>query len=141
MEEQAGSSSAACTQPPALNAYALQLQVLDDYRAFAATTIQRFYRGWAVRARRARQVRTAAGAHAAVLARLAVCCHYTHHAPCLRPAMRLQAAAQQAADAARARASAEAERRYWAARTIQDGWRRTRNRPVYEHLRQLIRMW
>ncbi|KAF6254812.1 hypothetical protein COO60DRAFT_1703123 [Scenedesmus sp. NREL 46B-D3] len=38
-----------------LDAYAVELQALEDYRSFSATTIQRYYRGWLCRARAARQ--------------------------------------------------------------------------------------
>jgi hypothetical protein len=37
-------------------AFELELQAIEDYRRFAACTIQRYYRGWIVRLHRARQV-------------------------------------------------------------------------------------
>jgi hypothetical protein len=64
----AGSASMAsrCVLPPAEEApsdkYELQLMIITDYRRFAATTIQRFYRGWRVRASLRRQVSSLRGA-------------------------------------------------------------------------------
>ncbi|WIA22348.1 hypothetical protein OEZ85_004660 [Tetradesmus obliquus] len=48
-----------CSSPRlALDSYAVELQALEDYRNFSATTIQRYYRGWICRAKAARQKNT-----------------------------------------------------------------------------------
>lgn len=36
--------------------FEVELQAIEDYRRFAALTIQRYYRGWIVRLHRARKV-------------------------------------------------------------------------------------
>jgi hypothetical protein len=38
-------------------AFEVELQAIEDYRRFAALTIQRYYRGWIVRLHKSRQVR------------------------------------------------------------------------------------
>lgn len=69
-------SSSSTAAADASSYHCMERQVLDDYRDFAARTIQRFYRGWAVRVRRARddaartRAAAAAAAHQAAAARL-----------------------------------------------------------------------
>jgi hypothetical protein len=46
-----------CSPRLAVDSYAVELQALEDYRNFSATTIQRCYRGWICRAKAERQVR------------------------------------------------------------------------------------
>lgn len=38
-------------------AFEVELQAIEDYRRFAALTIQRYYRGWIVRLQKSRKVR------------------------------------------------------------------------------------
>ncbi|KAF8057667.1 hypothetical protein HT031_006016 [Scenedesmus sp. PABB004] len=56
----AGGGAAAAAGPD----YARELAALEDYRAFAATTVQRFWRGWVVRARARAQAAAATAAAA-----------------------------------------------------------------------------
>jgi len=52
--------AAAAPAPLDEDAYAIELKALEDYRKFACLTIQRFWRGFAVRAGLRREVRLCA---------------------------------------------------------------------------------
>lgn len=47
----------AATQVTTQQHAAISIKCLEDYRRFAALTIQRYYRGWIVRLHKSRQVR------------------------------------------------------------------------------------
>lgn len=120
----------------------VELQAIEDYRRFAALTIQRYTRGWLVRLRRARRV------SARVFSSAVEPCKVPW-TPVARPCnacnkvsditVHLQEAAQRQQQQSAAAQHAEAARLYKAARTIQDIWRSYKNKRVYRFYRDLIR--
>jgi hypothetical protein len=130
--------------------FEVELQAIEDYRRFAAQTIQRHFRGWIVRLHRARKVSSR-------VQHMMACCGGSAAAPncatfrqqkllprsehknfcccliCTQESTRREhqqsAAAQQA----------EAASLYKAARMIQDSWRCYKNKRIYRFFRDLIR--
>jgi len=114
------------------SSYEVELQAIEDYRRFAALTIQRFYRGWIVRLHRSRQVCSSWGATTLGI--------QDSRQRRLTPfVMTLQEAALREQQQATAAQNTAASRTYKAARAIQDSWRSYRNRRIFRFYRDLIK--
>jgi hypothetical protein len=131
--------------------FALELAAIEDYRRFAVLTIQRFWRGHALRVRLKRQARARAErARARVLAdgelqwaAFSMMSRATQEhtaTPCSLLARRSAGQREAAARGADAQATAqrEAARLYGAARAIQDAWRGWRDRRTFRAYRDLL---
>lgn len=114
------------------SSYEVELQAIEDYRRFAALTIQRFYRGWIVRLHRSRQVCSSWGA-------IALGFQDSKQQRLTPIVIILQEAALREQQQATAAQNTAASRTYKAARTIQDCWRSYRNRRIFRFYRDLIK--
>jgi hypothetical protein len=70
--------------------FEVELQAIEDYRRFAAVTIQRYYRGWIVRLHRARKVCTQTTCQTALDTRMQRCSalcivHVASHMQLIQP--------------------------------------------------------